>query len=65
MFFDTIDQARVSLRKIIQINNQYRPRMSLDLMTPEMAHQHHGTLKKNTGKTITNKLFTMNRHQTH
>ena len=46
MHFDTIDQARASLRRIIQIYNQYRPHTSLDLMTPEMAHQHHGTLKK-------------------
>ena len=44
--FETIDQANRTLRGIIQTYNQYRPHTSLDMLTPEMAHQHHGTLKK-------------------
>ncbi len=46
MRLDTIDEARSSLRRIIQIYNQYRPHTSLDLMTPEMAHKQNGPLKK-------------------
>ncbi len=46
MHLDTIDQARVTLRRIIQVYNQYRPHTSLDMLTPNLAHQQNGILKK-------------------
>lgn len=46
MRLETIDEARETLRKIMSIYNQYRPHTSIDMMTPELAHQHKGTLKK-------------------
>lgn len=44
--FLTIEDVRPVLEKIIEYYNNQRPHASIDMLTPEQAHQKSGTLKK-------------------
>jgi transposase InsO family protein len=41
-----IDQAKKAIRQIIKLYNRKRPHYSVELLTPEQAHQTNGKLKR-------------------
>ena len=44
--FTSIKQAAVAVRKAVKFYNEERPHSSIDMLTPNQAHQTEGTLKK-------------------
>ena len=46
MHFTTKDEARIKMNEIIRIYNSMRPHSSVDMLTPETAHNQTGELKK-------------------
>jgi putative transposase len=44
--FLTFEQARAAIARSIQAYNTFRPHASCDYLTPNLAHQQHGLLKK-------------------
>lgn len=44
--FKTIEEARKKISKVIRIYNTRRPHSSIDMLTPEKAHQMQGELKR-------------------
>lgn len=45
-YFSTIGQVRKALREAVELYNNQRPHASCDYLTPQQAHQQHGTLHK-------------------
>lgn len=44
--FKTIQEVEIELKKIIEIYNAQRPHCSIDMLTPEQAHDKEGTIKR-------------------
>lgn len=45
-YLASIDKAITKIKKSISVYNEYRPHMSINMLTPEMAHQQEGQLNK-------------------
>jgi len=44
--YESIAQAQLRIKEIINLYNRERPHLSLDMMTPDKAHHKTGTIKK-------------------
>ena len=53
--FDTLEQARRTLRQSVTIYNTKRLHASCDYLTPQQAHQRHGVLRKRWKRYLRNK----------
>lgn len=57
--FETIDDVRTVLERIIDYYNAKRPHASIDMLTPEIAHQKNGTLLKRWKNYYSKKVVTV------